>query len=313
MRTFVTLLLLLFALPASLAAQLRPAAPLLASPLPAVPLLASPRFDPAADYVTPGQDEPGYRRWLMAANWRSIYVRAFHNYLMVHGVAGVAPTWQLLRTASQWQRCAAEPFEVPPTSEWPNIVATLIYVGTHIVPVMGPVEPVSVYRNPALNVCAGGAAASTHREMGAIDMVPLRPISRQALMQGLCAIHVTNANITNAGLGFYKGVRFHIDARKHREWGTQGLYGGSGCVAVLAESGIFIRRPRPAIATISPPDVMTASQSADVVPSPQPVTKAVTREPAVPAPVSVSEEVAPVSAAVTNAIVPPRSDPLAAQ
>src|SRR5687767_11778554 len=129
-----------------------------------------PRFDPAADYVTAGQDEPGYRRWVAAASWRPMYVRAFHNYLVTHGVAGVAPTWQLLRTASHWQRCAAEPYEVPPTSEWPNIVATLRYIAAHIVPVLGPVEPVSVYRNPALNVCAGGAATSTHREMGAIDM-----------------------------------------------------------------------------------------------------------------------------------------------
>ena len=200
-----------------------------------------------------GQDEPGYRRWVSAVAWRPTYVRAFHNYLVTNGVAGVAPTWQLLRTATAWRDCGAEPFEVPPTSEWANIVATLNYVGSYIVPAMGPVEPVSVYRNPALNACAGGAAASTHREMGAIDMVPLRPITRQSLMKGLCEIHVTNADITHAGLGFYKGVRFHIDARKHREWGTQGIHGGVGCVAVLAESGISVRRVRPAVAVAVPP------------------------------------------------------------
>ncbi len=201
----------------------------------AVPATAQvPLHNPAADYVTAGQDEPGYRRWVAAASWRPIYVRAFHNYLVTHGVAGVAPTWQLLRTATHWQRCGAEPYEVPPTSEWPNIVATLRFIAAHIVPVTGPVEPVSVYRNPSLNICAGGAATSTHREMGAVDMVPLRPVSREALMSTLCAIHAAHPRST-IGLGFYKGVRFHIDARKYREWGTQGARGGFGCAAVLSE------------------------------------------------------------------------------
>jgi len=193
------------------------------------------RFDPAADYVTAGQDEPGYRRWVAAASWRPVYVRAFHDYLVTSGVAGVAPSWQLLRTASDWHKCGADPFEVPPIAAWPNIVAALHYVGAHIVPALGPVEPVSVYRNPALNACAGGAAASTHREMGAIDMVPLRRITREALMRSLCAIHEASAGSSNAGLGFYKGLRFHIDARKFREWGTQSAHGLFGCAAVLAE------------------------------------------------------------------------------
>ena len=203
-------------------------APALTQPQPAT-------FNPSAEYVTAGQDEPGYRRWYAAATWRPIYVRAFHNYLVANGVAGVAPTWQLLRTASQWQRCGADPFEVPPTSDWGNIVATLRFIGAYIVPVIGPVEPVSVYRNPALNVCAGGAEASTHREMGAVDIVPLRPINREGLMLALCAIHTAHP-ASNNGLGFYKGLRFHIDARKYREWGTASASGGFGCAAVLAEN-----------------------------------------------------------------------------
>ena len=312
MRKIVVFFLLLLALPTSLAAQLSAPAPITAPQYPAWQ-----RFNPAAEYVTIGQDEPGYRRWVAAAAWRPIYVRTFHNYLVTNGVAGVAPTWQLLRTASQWQRCAAEPFEVPPTSEWANIVATLNYIGSYIVPAMGPVEPVSVYRNPALNACAGGAAASTHREMGAIDMVPLRPISRSALMQGLCGVHVTNANITNAGLGFYKGVRFHIDARKHREWGTQGGQGGVGCVAVLAESGIYIR-PRPAIVTLPPPAVESAptstqAVSTQVTPSPDTAVVAATVKSAKIAPDPLPTEVAPNTPAIQ---VPPTAtplDPLAAQ
>lgn len=232
MRCLFALLALLLAVPAQASAQAR--------------------FNPAADYVTAGQDEPGYRRWVATAGWRPMYVRAFHNYLVTHGVAGVAPTWQLLRTATDWQKCGADPFEVPPTSEWPNIVATLRYIAAHILPVLGPIEPVSVYRNALLNACAGGAATSTHREMGAVDMVPLRPISREALMSMLCAIHASSHASTNAGLGFYKGLRFHIDARKYREWGTQGARGGYGCAAVLAEGAA------PYVPDSTPPPAVTA-------------------------------------------------------
>ena len=59
----------------------------------AAPLAAQPgsRFDPAADYITPGQDEPGYRAWVAADPLRPVYVRSFYNYLVANGVGGVAP------------------------------------------------------------------------------------------------------------------------------------------------------------------------------------------------------------------------------
>ena len=31
------------------------------------------RFNPAAEYVTVGQDKPGYQRWLAAASWRPVW------------------------------------------------------------------------------------------------------------------------------------------------------------------------------------------------------------------------------------------------
>ena len=198
-------------------------------------------FDPASDYITAGQDEPGYRAWMAQANWRPVYVKSFNDYLAQNGVGGVVPTWQLLRTATDWRKCGAEPFEVPPTSGWPNIVAALRYIGAFVEPAIGPVEPVSVYRNPALNVCAGGAPESTHRTVGAIDMVPLRAVSREQLMTSLCRIHVRDGGWNGIGLGFYKGLRFHIDAKKYREWGTAGAAGGFGCAAVLAQGPMPFR------------------------------------------------------------------------
>ena len=132
----------------------------------AVPSAAqAPVFNPVANYITPGQDEPGYRAWVAANPYRPLYVKAFDTYLTTYGAGGVVPTWQLLRTATDWSRCNAQPFEVPPTQAWPNIVAALRYVGAYVVPKLGPVEAVSVYRNPALNACAGGAAESTHKTM----------------------------------------------------------------------------------------------------------------------------------------------------
>lgn len=209
-------------------------------------------FNPAADYVTAGQDEPGYRAWMAGASWRPVYVKAFNDYLAQYGVAGVVPTWQLLRTATDWRKCGADPFEVPPTSGWPNIVAALRYIGTYVEPRIGPVEPVSVYRNPALNSCAGGAPESTHRTVGAIDMVPLRPVTREQLMSMLCNVHVRDGSWNNIGLGFYKGLRFHIDAKKYREWGTAGAAGGFGCPAVLAQG------PMPHRDDIGPPPLPPA-------------------------------------------------------
>ena len=91
--------------------------------LPAVPPPALPAptiWNPAADYVTAGQDEPGYRSWYLALPERRIQVTAFNQYLVSHGVGGVIPTWQLLRTASMWHNCAAQPYEVPPAAEWPG-------------------------------------------------------------------------------------------------------------------------------------------------------------------------------------------------
>lgn len=183
------------------------------------PMLMPAPWSPTADYVEPGQDEPGYRQWIARGPWRSGQVRLFHDYLTGSGVSYVAPTWQLLRTASDWRRCGAEPFEVPPQDEWANIVNTLRYVRDYVVPAIGPVEPVSVFRNAALNRCAGGAPESVHRSMSAIDFVPLQPIGRETMIGRLCAEHKRQGPRFNAGLGFYSKMRFHVDSWKYRTWG----------------------------------------------------------------------------------------------
>lgn len=218
------------------------------------PMLASTATAPAAlEYVMTGQDEPGYRRWIAADPARPIQVKAFNDYLVANGVGGVAPTWQLIRTASDWWKCSAQPFEVPPTAHWPNIVHALRFVGAYIEPAIGQVEVVSAYRNPALNQCAGGAASSSHLTGGGIDMVPVVPVARERLMEDLCRVQLAKGWWNGIGLGFYKGLRFHIDARKTREWGTAGAAGGYGCAAVLREGARpFVEAPANADATTVP-------------------------------------------------------------
>jgi hypothetical protein len=190
-----------------------------------------PAWNPTADYVEPGQDEPGYRAWIAAGPWRIGAVTQFHRYLEASGVAFVAPTWQLLRTASDWRRCGADPFEIPPADEWPNIVNTLRYVRDHVVPRVGAVEPVSVFRNAQLNRCAGGAPESVHRSMSAIDFVPLAQLDRNTLIRRLCAEHQVEGPRYNAGLGFYTKMRFHVDSWKYRTWGRDD-HGHTACPKV---------------------------------------------------------------------------------
>ena len=213
MRRF---LLVLVVLASQAAAQLTPSpAPEGAGP----PTPAAP-WNPAGPYITQGQDEPGYRSWYVASSAHASEVRSFNDYLVTNEVSGILPTWELLRTASSWKDCGQQPFEVPPTSEWPHIVQTLRYIHDYVIPAVGPVEPVSGYRNPILNVCAGGAPESAHKHYSAIDMVPLTPITREDLERKLCAIHTAQGARYGVGLGFYAYLRFHVDTTKFRRWGT---------------------------------------------------------------------------------------------
>ena len=208
----------LLALPLSLMAAVSAAQPVppIIQAVPPAPMPAV--WNPVAPYITAGQDEPGYRSWYLAAPWRAAQVKTFNDYLASNQVAGILPTWTLLRTATSWQECGGQPFEVPPADEWPHMVQTLRYVRDHVIPVVGPVEAVSVYRNPQLNRCAGGAPESAHKLDSAIDMVPLRPIDRVTLMRRLCGVHSEFGGPYNAGLGFYAYLRFHIDSTKYRRW-----------------------------------------------------------------------------------------------
>jgi hypothetical protein len=214
-------------------------------------------WQPTEPYIVIGQDEPGYRNWYLSSPAHSGQVKAFNDYLTTYQVSGIVPTWQLLRTASDWYKCGAPAFEVPPTEDWPNLVQTLRYIRDEVIPTLGPVEPVSVYRNPLLNQCAGGAQESAHRFMQAVDMVPLRPITRDQMIAALCAIHARTGQGYGVGLGFYVGLRFHVDSRKFRTWGVN----DEGAIA-CARSFQLAHSSDPDAASSHPPATAVQAQPA---------------------------------------------------
>ncbi|MGZ2411964.1 hypothetical protein ACUXST_001385 [Sphingomonas sp. F9_3S_D5_B_2] len=223
--------------------------------LPSAPPAAVQGWDPAAAYVTAGQDEPGYRSWYLAAPWRAGQVKALNDYFALAQVSGVLPTWQLLRTATSWRECGGQPFEVPPSTEWPHMIQTLRYVRDYVIPAVGPVEAVSVYRNPILNKCAGGAPESAHKLDSAIDLVPLRPTTRVELMRTLCGIHSRHGAPYNAGLGFYAFLRFHIDSTKFRRWNMDPAVAAECPALIHPEDAASVGQPlaaQPAPAETSP-------------------------------------------------------------
>jgi hypothetical protein len=226
-------------------------------------------WDPAGSYITAGQDEPGYRSWYLAVPWRAAQVRAFNDYLAGAEVAGVVPTWQLLRTATSWKDCGGQPFEVPPPTEWPHMVQTLRYVRDYVIPAVGPVEPVSVYRNPTLNVCAGGAPESAHKLDSAIDLVPLRPIDRITLMRTLCGVHSAHGAPYNAGLGFYAYLRFHIDSTKYRRWNMDPAVASECPPLIHPEDIASVGQPLPPQPTPAPAPAPAVASSPPTLPQSQ--------------------------------------------
>jgi hypothetical protein len=228
-------------------------------------------WDPVAPYITAGQDEPGYRSWYLAAPSRGTQVKAFNDYLIGAQVGGIVPTWQLLRTATSWKECGGQPFEVPPSDEWPHMVQTLRYIRDYVIPAVGPVEPVSVYRNPSLNVCAGGAPESAHMLFSGADLVPLKPIDRVTLMRSLCTVHSQHGERYNAGLGFYAYLRFHIDSTKYRRWNMDPAVAAE-CPPIVhpedvASVGQPLVTPAPATATVPPATVSQPVTAAPPAPA----------------------------------------------
>jgi hypothetical protein len=177
-----------------------------------------------------GQSKADYLAWLSRDAGARTMVLSFKSFLEAARVDDVVPTWQLVRTASKWRDCGGPRFEVAPASEWVHIADTLRFVKTEVEPVIGDVQPVSGFRNAELNQCAGGAKASAHRHFYALDLVPVdEEVSRSALIRDVCRIHNASGRGFGIGLGFYSGMRFHLDSKGYRRWGSNGSGATSPC------------------------------------------------------------------------------------
>jgi hypothetical protein len=180
--------------------------------------------------AAPGQDFADYNAWLARSSANRDAVRAFRTYLADRGLADVIPVWQLIRTSSSWRDCGADRFEVAPRDKWENITTTLRFVRDEVEPAVGKVEALSVYRNETLNRCSNGAPASAHRLFFALDLKPVSDdVSRPGMISRVCAAHRRSGSTYNAGLGFYSGMRFHVDSHGFRKWGADGRGATSPC------------------------------------------------------------------------------------
>lgn len=183
-----------------------------------------------AQSVAEGQSHADYLAWLARDPGARAQVISFKTFLDAKHLGEVLPTWQLVRTASMWRECDGPRFEVAPFTEWQHIAPTLTFVKEHVQPVVGPVEALSGFRNEGLNQCSGGAKQSAHRHFYALDLTPLEPIGRAGMMKSICAIHAYRGRDYDIGLGFYSGMRFHVDSKGFRMWGADGKGATSPCV-----------------------------------------------------------------------------------
>jgi hypothetical protein len=169
--------------------------------------------------------------WLDKVPSRRAEVHDFEAFLAQQGVAGVLPTREILLNDTSWSECHMDgPYSIAERAYWPHIVGTLRYIHDEIVPAIGPVEVDSGYRESGLNRCSGGAAHSAHAQFYALDLEPVHAIDRSALIARVCANHAHYGAEYHIGLGFYDHLRFHIDSRSFRRWGSDYHATTSPCV-----------------------------------------------------------------------------------
>lgn len=181
--------------------------------------------------VAPGQEREDFNLWVARSPGNEAAVRDFQTYLSTNRVGDVLPVWQLVRTSSSWRECGASQFEVAPRDKWDNIVTTLKFIQRDVEPAVGQVQAVSGYRNEGLNRCSHGAPASAHRMFFALDLMPVNAsVTRSQLIREVCSAHSRDGRDFSTGLGFYSGVRFHVDSSGFRKWGPDGRGATSPCV-----------------------------------------------------------------------------------
>lgn len=175
-----------------------------------------------------------FKAWLDSHSYQKSEILAYQNYLQSQ-LGTIPPIDQLIASARDARACGFEPYEVPPAALWSNIVPTLRLLQQLKQQGYLPMSTVirSVYRNPSLNQCAGGAGESKHMTNGAIDIwVPENEGNRWAVEstnEGLCQFWQYNGQAHNFGLGLYASGAVHLDTQGYRKWGGNHSATSSPC------------------------------------------------------------------------------------
>lgn len=168
-----------------------------------------------------------FKTWLETHPDQQSQVADYTQFLKKHLGGKPPPMYELLTTARSWQECGYEPYEVPPKELWGYMLPTIkLYNELRMLGILPANTHIrSVYRNPDLNRCAGGAPSSKHMTNGAMDIwVPTFDVGSYELYQlqnRLCGYWVFYGEPHNFGLGLYGTGAVHLDTQGYRKWGVQ--------------------------------------------------------------------------------------------
>lgn len=177
-----------------------------------------------------------YQQWIKHDGHRE-EVNRYNNYLVRHNANQAAPMFELLRSARDWERCGREPYAVPPSELWDNLLPTLqVLQKLRDTKILDDIEVTSVYRDPDLNECANGSPGSKHVHNAALDFrvgsenPDIGELERIAEAKyKLCIFWQANGERLNLGLGVYASGQIHIDTQGFRTWGPDHTRSSSIC------------------------------------------------------------------------------------
>ena len=185
------------------------------------------------------QSYQAFNTWLAENPRRGDEFADLSAYLSRRGVGQVVPVWTLTRgDANRLRQCDGAGFMLPPRRLWPNIVPALELVRDQVVPAVGKVVVVSVYRSGSLNRCAHGATRSRHLRFAALDLVARDEPDSREVFKKLCSAWQGAGKKSAWGFGAYfdpdrptanKRARFHVDGAGYRSWGFSTKSASSGC------------------------------------------------------------------------------------
>lgn len=176
--------------------------------------------------------EARYEAWLAAGHRAE--VQAYADELRRQSVGDVVPMTALSRTSRRWRFCRHDEFATPPEDLRKNMPPTLRVVARlRDAGILDPALARSVYRDEAVNRCAGGSARSKHRENRAIDF-DLAPNPQNVAR--LCAFWREQGPALDLGLGFYTPTAIHLDTAGFRTWGSDHRRGTSLCMDPAPEA-----------------------------------------------------------------------------